>query len=143
MKPSTPSSPLSKPEILGIPVRYDPKFKGISDSRGLGRRKIIVVGPVFTRFPPKEQAAILLHEAGHCRLRHLEKRIARLWMILWSPRRLAALCVAQELEADRFAAAHGHGPDLARAFARLGSVDTPLHPPLAIRIARLAEGYQR
>lgn len=133
-----PSSPRCAPDCLGIRVRYKPEFKGISDSRGVWRWKSIVVGPVFTAFPSREQAAILLHEVGHCKLRHLEKRLARVWWLFWKPRKLAAYCAGQEFEADRYAAALGYGPDLARAFARLRSVDTPLHPPVAERINRLS-----
>lgn len=131
------------PEILGIPVRYLPKFKGLSDSRGLGRWKAIVVGPAFVRLPADQQAAVLLHEAGHCKLRHLERRLARLWLLLWSPRRLSAYCINQEFEADRFAAQHGFGQSLAALFTRLSAVDTPLHPPLYIRIQRLHETPNR
>lgn len=125
------------PECLGIPVRYQPTFKGISDSRGLWRWKKIVIGPAFTAFPAREQAAILLHEAGHCKLFHLEKRIARLWLLLWRPSRLSAYCAQQEFEADRFAAGCGYGADLARAFSRLAVSDSILHPPIALRIERL------
>lgn len=108
----------------------------ISDSRGLLRWKKIVVGPEFLQFPPREQQAILLHEVGHCKLRHLEKRLLALWRI-FSPRRLAELCIRQEFEADRFAHGCGYGPDLARAFQRVRASDSPLHPPIAERIARL------
>lgn len=125
------------PDCLGIPVRYDPDLRQICESRGLWRWKGIVVGPVFQRFPDREKQALLLHEAGHCKLRHLEARTARLWWLLWRPRQLAALCQMQEFEADRYAAGCGYGADLARAFSRLVPGESRWHPPLPERIARL------
>lgn len=109
----------------------------ICNSRGIGRWKEIVVGPIFQAFPERERAALLLHEAGHCKLRHLEKRLAKLWLLVWAPRRLAALCRQQEFEADRFVAGCGYGADLARAFSRLKAADSLYHPPMIERIARL------
>ena len=122
---------------LGIPVRFDAKYTGILDSRGLWRWKKIFVGPAFLAFPPREQQALLLHEVGHCKLKHLEKRLRSLWLLFWRPRALAVLCRAQELEADRFAAACGYGAELAEAFRRMKHVDSPLHPHISERIARL------
>lgn len=128
------------PLCLGIPVRYDPTFNGISESRGLLRWKEIVVGPAFPRFPVDEQSAILLHEVGHCKQYHLEKRLLKLWLAVWSPRKLLAFCAAQEFEADRFVALLGQGASLARALGRVKSApDTLLHPPQADRIVRLLE----
>lgn len=124
-------------DCLGIPVCYLSDFNGISDSRGLWRWKKIVVGPTFTRFPPREQAAMLLHEVGHCKLYHLEKRLLRLWRLLWHPSQLAAYCMQQEFEADRFVSGCGYGADLARAFSRLTEGNAALHPPLSLRIERL------
>ena len=124
---------------MGIPVRYEPTLGPVCDSR----LNEIVVGPAFLRFPPGEQSALLLHEVGHCKLRHIRARILTL---LTRPWRLAALCREQEFEADRFARGLGHGPALAAALARL-TVPEPrtwieraarrLHPPRSARIARL------
>lgn len=122
--------------VLGVPVVFDAGYDGISDSRGLWRWKTIVVGRQFISFPSREQQAILLHEAAHCRLRHLEKRLLNLWRI-FRPAALAALCVEQEYEADRFAAHLGYGVDLARAFSRVVPSPSPFHPPVNERIERL------
>lgn len=146
---------------LGIPIRYDSKTKVIVDSGGLWRWQNIVVGPTFFRLAPREQAAFLLHEAGHCKLNHHAKL---LWFILRSPQRIlrflrcalsargeaeffkavarrlpevAALRHAQEFEADRFAAGCGYGPDLVSAFGRIQSDSGPFHPPPVLRIHRL------
>lgn len=148
--------------ILGIPVIYDEKFTGISDSRGLFFRKRVVVGPAFQSLTEREKGAVLLHEAGHVKLWHAEKRLLpTLWMLL-SPLKtfaivrakddaearviwaevledsgVAALARSQEFEADRFAAGCGYGMDLARVFARVKEEPTPLHPRAPERIARL------
>lgn len=122
---------------LGIPVVYDVSMNTISEARGMWRWRKIFVGPAFLAFPPREQQAILLHEVGHLKLRHLERRLfAALLLIFWPPS-LARLCVAQEFEADRFARGCGYGADLARAFARVKSSPSPLHPSKEERIARL------
>lgn len=151
---------------LGIPVRYDPSSRVIVDSRGMWRWKEIVIGPGFLSFPPREQGALLLHEAGHCKCNH----IARLaWFIARSPRRawrfarcaleaaragtdengffklvaermpdVATYRIGQEFEADRFAAGCGYAHDLIRAFGRIQSEGGPFHPHPALRIARLS-----
>lgn len=121
---------------MGIPVVYDPGMALIADSRGIWRWKTIFVGPTLMQFPPREQQAIILHEVGHCKLRHVERRILALWRIFWPPA-LLRLCVLQELQADRFAAGCGYGPDLARVFARVKTDKSPFHPPVEERIARL------
>lgn len=118
---------------LGIPVRYDEKHRSIVDSRGVWRWKEIVVGPDFFRFPPAEQAALLLHEAGHVKLQHLEKRL----LCLFTPWRIPALCRAQEFEADAFVRSIGYARQLAGAFSRLQSTPSPLYPPLSERLQRL------
>ena len=123
--------------VLGIEVVFDEGLANICDSRGIFRWKKIVVGPTFLSFPPREQQALLLHEVGHCKLKHLEKRLARLWLLFWSPRRLAEMCIEQEFEADRFVAAIGLGGALAQAFGRIKATPDPFHPPVTERIARL------
>jgi hypothetical protein len=118
---------------LGIPVRYDPAARAICDSRGLGRWQEIVIGPQFLRFPPAEQQAMLLHEAGHCKMLHVKRRL----FALLTPWKLRAICREQEFEADRFVRAIGYGAELARAFSRMREQESPLHPPLTERIQRL------
>lgn len=118
---------------LGIPVRFDPKLKVICDSRGIWRWKEIVVGPDFARFPPGEQMALLLHEAGHCKMFHVERRLAA----LFTPWVIPALCREQERAADRFVRSLGHGAALASALARISAPEGPFHPPASERISRL------
>ncbi len=137
MKNSKPKTINLNP-CLGIPVVYDPALKVIADSRGLARWKKVFVGPVFCAFPPREQQALLLHEVGHCKLRHLERRLLAALVLLFWPPALARYCRAQEFQADLFVLHCGYGKDLAQAFLRLRSTHaSPLHPPLQARIARL------
>ncbi len=137
MKNSKPKT-IELDPCMGIPVVYDPQMTTISDSRGLFRWKKIFIGPTLRSFPPREQQAMLIHEVGHCKLRHLERRLLAAVVLIFWPPALARYCQAQEYQADRFAAHCGYGPALARAFLRLRSVAPgPLHPPLSLRIARL------
>ncbi len=134
--------------VLGIPVEYREGYGGISEARGIGRWERIVVGPKFLCFPPREQQALLLHEVGHRKLKHLEKRLRKLWLLFISPRSLARLCIEQEYEADRFVRACGFGMELAQAFMRVRPpsdprsrlVDVYFHPPREERILRLQAG---
>lgn len=138
MKNSKPKT-IELDPCMGIRVVYDPGMtEPISDSRGVFRWKRIFIGPTLRAFPPREQAALLIHEAGHCKLKHLEWRILWAFLLIFWPPALAAYCRKQEFQADLFTAHCGYGPDLARAFMRLrGSSGGPLHPPIEERIARL------
>jgi len=124
--------------ILGIPLRYDPNMKTIAESRGLWPFKAVYLGPQLPCFPPREQQAFLLHEAGHCMLFHLEKRIANLWRLVWPPAFFRYLRM-QELQADRFVAHCGYGEDLARGFERIIPTQSVFHPPISERVARLRQ----
>lgn len=142
---------------LGIPVVYDPDLKvihrsrglkrvvvGISESRGLWPFKRIIVGPGLRAFPEREQAAILLHEAGHCKMFHLEKRILRAFTAFFRPSLILAYCRAQELSADEFAARCGYALDLARVFERLSTYEGGIwHPSANDRIARLLAWHSK
>ena len=142
---------------LGIPVYYDSGLKYVfADSRGFWRWKWIVVGPHFARLPPEFKKVVLLHEVGHVKLRHHEKRIARLWMLL-SPSRFSRYFKEQEHEADEFAAS-ACGRAKVITFYRLQldysearppiqktgmdavmeKVAKVFHPDLQLRIARLS-----
>lgn len=124
--------------IDGIPVYYDQNLTRYTcQVRGLWSFRKIVFGPELFAFPFMEQSALLEHEAAHCTLRHLEKRIAHLWMLFTSPRALSELCIEQEFEADRRTAMRGYGEALASALARHPRPAWPLHPSSAERIARL------
>ena len=127
-------------DCFGIPVIFDSELKVVSQSRGIWPWKRIFLGPSFAEFPSREQAAILLHAVGHCKMRHLEKRIAGSWRVLFGGSALVRLCVAQEYEADAFAANCGYAVELAKAFSRMelaGSHGGGLHPGTRNRIERL------
>lgn len=126
-------------EVLGIPVYLDRGFKHVCKATGLWRWKRIVVGPLLWRLTERERQAVLIHEAAHCKLFHLEKRILWAWLALFAPRKLMEMCYEQEYQADRYAAAAGYGLDLVAFFNKLkqGEVEVDFHPPLAARIERL------
>jgi Zn-dependent protease with chaperone function len=128
---------------LGVPVRYNPKLKFISESRGLWPFKRIVVGPGIRAFAEREQQAILLHEVGHCKMFHLEKRILRVLTAFFRPSVIIAYCHAQEFSADEFVAHCGYGLELARAFTRLTQTAGVWHPRSEDRIARLLAWHSR
>lgn len=145
---------------MGVPVLYDPemqsvsvtldrsrwwcpwrfaKFPGIVETRGIFRWKRIVVGKAFLAFPEREQQAILLHEVGHVKLNHVERRLLRAWQIVFLPFAFSRLCIAQEFQADLYAAGCGYGIDLASALSRIRTdARASLHPAVAERVARLA-----
>lgn len=130
-------------KCLGVPVIYKPALKAISESRGLWPFKRIVVGPTLRAFPEREQQAILLHEVGHCKMFHLEKRILQAFTALFRPSLILAYCHAQEFAADEFVAGCGYGMDLARAFSRINPTDSPWHPRRDHRIARLIAWHSK
>lgn len=124
-------------KCLGIAVIHDTNLKMISESRGVLWWKKIVIGNSFFNFPEREKMAILLHEAGHCKLHHVEKRILSLWLAFW-PTLLARYCQNQEYQADYFVAKCGYGDDLASAFLRMIAYPQgAFHPAVDSRIARL------
>ena len=84
---------------MGIPVRYDAALAVLSDSRGIGPWKKIVVGPTFHLLTERQKGAVLLHEVGHCKLCHTEKIIAH---TIARPRLVFALLAASIKAARRF-----------------------------------------
>lgn len=134
---------LAEQRLLGIPVLYKPDLRVISDTFGFWKWKVIRVGPGFiTGLRAREKQAVLMHEAGHVKLFHLERRILNLWRAFWFPS-LVAYCREQEFEADRFAAAAGYGLDLAiffRKIERCGQHKYSFHPDVNDRVARLLGG---
>ncbi len=93
--------------LFCIPVKFDPKSSGIAFARGLWPRKWIAVGHGWLGLTTHEQQAVLMHEAGHCRLWHKEIRLLLLpfaWCE-WAQ----AIARAQEHAADAFAVRQGHG----------------------------------
>jgi hypothetical protein len=74
----------------------------------------IQFGDEFYRLTELEQCAIVAHEQGHIYYRHAWKRLK--WMLTlraffqWDA--FLAMCAAQELEADRYAADRGFAPGL-------------------------------
>ena len=81
----------------------------------------VQLGEGFYKLTPHEQEAVLAHERGHIAHRHAWER---LWWIVTlrairKPEAYWAMCEAQELEADRYAAAQGHAAGMVSFLFRL------------------------
>lgn len=108
-------------EILSIPVRYDPRARGIAFARGVWPLKSIVVGIGWFHLSAGEQQAALAHEVGHCRGFHLELRLLLLpfYWCEWAQ----AIARRQEFDADAFAVRSGQGAGMLQLMLRACAVD--------------------
>ncbi len=126
--------------IHGIGVYFERDLPRIADARGFWPfRKFIVVGLAWIRLPYRQRIAVLHHEAEHCRKRHMEKRLLLLPLLFAAPRFVRNVCRAQEIEADKFAAANGFGLDLARLLERSREPESMFYPSYEARVHRLTE----
>jgi hypothetical protein len=101
--------------------------------------KRIRTGAALDDLPEDEAHAIVMHEIGHIRHWHVEKRLA--WVLsgraLLNPEGFFAVCARQELEADDYAATQGYALPLAAFLARLPNKPQDGYPPVGERIVRL------
>lgn len=86
--------------------------------------QIVIPDHIKRALTEAELAAIYEHERGHQALHHAFRNLAR--SCLFVPRS-AALAQRQELEADDYAAARGHGPALASALRKLSAHEFDLY----------------
>ena len=70
----------------------------------------IQLGDDFYRLSELEQRAVIAHEQGHIYHRHALRRLW--WLVSFQWDGFFERCEAQELEADRYAAARGHAAGL-------------------------------
>lgn len=74
----------------------------------------IQTGDLFADLAPREQKAVIAHEEGHIHHRHAWVRLK--WILTTRAFRrydaFLAMCEAQELEADKYAAEEGHADGL-------------------------------
>lgn len=83
---------------------------------------VVFVGEdVAAMLTPAELEAVVAHERGHMALGHPWRNLARSCAFM---RRDAGRDWADELEADDYAAARGHGPALASALRKLRPFST-------------------
>jgi Zn-dependent protease with chaperone function len=73
---------------------------------------------VRARLTQEQQAAVIAHERGHIARGHIFINMVRAFIFLRLPLHMAIL---QELQADDYAAARGHGPALASALRAIGT----------------------
>jgi len=91
---------------------------------------IVVPDSIKAALTEAELAAIYAHEQGHRAHMHPLRNLARALVFIPRPDDLAA---RQELQADDYAAARGHGPALASALRKLST-----HPFDLARADRLS-----
>lgn len=128
-------APTRSIEIMGYPVTFNPRGV-LAVARGVWPFKRIVVGPAWLLLSPREQHAVLLHEAHHCRAWHMELRILALPFVLLP--RVQKWARMMELAADAFAVREGYGIDLINLVVRRGDGGTdPFYPTHCERLAHL------
>jgi hypothetical protein len=98
----------------------------------------IQVGDLFWKLSAAERSAVMVHERGHLRYRHVLKRIWRLVTFRW--RGFYAMCEQQEFEADQFAVDRGFQRGLESFLLRHASrVKSPGYPTAAQRLEAIRE----
>lgn len=112
-------------------IRFDPGYRGVAYVKNAGVGHRIHVGHAFLVLAHRQKIAVLLHEVGHIKRRHILRRVLNFWRLR---KAFALLCARQELEADAFAAEHGYGRDLLQVLRAIGGSGQPLRDA---RIARL------
>jgi hypothetical protein len=118
----------------GYPVHFD-KDCGLAQAKGIWPFKSIAVGPLWFTLTGAEQQACLLHEVGHNRRFHLEKRLLVLpFFWIGFIQRMAA---RQEMEADAFAAREGYGLHFLKVISRHHQTDGEFYPSFGERIQNL------
>jgi Zn-dependent protease with chaperone function len=76
----------------------------------------VQIGEAFHLLSEAQQRAVIAHERGHIHHRHALKRLW--WMISFQWKGFFERCEAQELEADQYAAQHGHKEGLVSFLTR-------------------------
>lgn len=122
-------------KFMGYPLRHTPGADLYAEAHGVWKWKWIEVGDPWFRLSGAQQQAVLLHEVGHLRHFHLEKRLALL-PIFWSgiARRVAQ---QQEMQADEFAAQHGYGLALGMFLGQNHRGDGEFYPRIQERLTNI------
>ena len=129
-------SVIAKRERRWWPWAFE-RHPGVCELRGMGPWKRVFLGDLSLQLPMRFLRAMIMHEIGHAKHLHNEKRLLALWQIVLAPAAFMRCCIAQEFEADRYAALHGYGSDLAAFLSFVNSPKGALHPSSEERIARL------
>jgi hypothetical protein len=133
--------------VEGYTVLYDNEYRGLAQAHGIWPMKWVTVGASWFALDVRARVAVILHEAGHNRRWHKEKRLFFVLLYLlpslfmpeaWTMRKLRGVSVAHEREADEFAKSKGYGLDLLRGLARASAGECgEFHPSLDERAAWL------
>jgi len=124
-------------KVLGYRIDFDPEMPRVAEARGIWPFKRIVVGRQWYALPDHERAAVLMHEAAHCRRAHFEKRLVALPLFLLSPSFVKRMAREQEIEADRFAARAGFGAGLIAFLRRFDERESIFYPSHDERVRAL------
>lgn len=129
---------MDKPDsVLGIKVKLDPSIPGLAKARGIWPFRRIYIGQRWYMLTDRQQMAVLMHEAGHCKMFHLEKRVAMRWLSPIRSSWVLKICMEQEFEADEFAAQQGYGLALIEILNELDLVTTPSNSSFGERASRI------
>lgn len=109
-------------KFMGYRVVEKPEQIALASAVGLWPFRRLWVSEAFRYYLAHEQKAVLLHEVGHIKGFHVERRL------------LGADPLALELEADAYAASFGYGYILANVLERRMGI---VNPQTQQRIARL------
>lgn len=123
--------------VHGIPVSVNLHACHAARAFGIWPFKRIVVGENWFYLSPREKRAFLLHEVGHCKRFHMEKRLLALPMLLINSQFNIRMAIEHEHEADQFAAREGYGIELLAAIKRLGYTSGTFYPTYAARAERV------
>ena len=118
--------------IFNIAVTmFAPAPRSIAYTAGLlGTRRIVIAPELRLLLTADEIRAVTAHELGHEESLHTEINLA--WAIFAFGIGRARRAIAQEFEADAYAARLGHGVELARALTKIGNEPARVARLLAI-----------
>jgi hypothetical protein len=137
MKRGSHFKPFTAPKsFLGIRIVVDMDSDAMAEARGMLWWKKIVVGRAFFNLTLLEQNAVLSHEAGHILRHHFLRRLLALPLLFLRPALAQSIAVKHELEADRFCAERGLGPELLCVLGKL-THGGRFYPEQNVRLAAL------
>ncbi len=108
----------------GIPVEVDIHHHFVAQAHGFWPFKKIMLGASWFNLDSAEKQAVLLHEVGHCKRFHMEKRLLFFPLLLFDFDKVERMAREQEHEADEFAARAGYGLELLSAIKKIPPHDT-------------------
>jgi beta-lactamase regulating signal transducer with metallopeptidase domain len=104
----------------------------------------IRIGTPFWRLSNAERAAVILHELGHYKHKHLWQHLWFLFAWPFAPLYFAKRVKEHEFEADLHVVKHGFGTALVNVLSQhVNEPPGPLHPSAFERIVRIKQEMER